>query len=351
MEIQVSHFEDSEYNDILLRAVAVIDEARASAARSLCTASSMTYWNIGKLLYDKKLEEGYGKRVVERLSVDLKQRYPSMGLSPRQLWNMKKFYVRYCDSDEKLLRAVAVLPWGHNLVMMSKKLDDDQILYYSSEIVAKGWNKDLLLNAIKLEMHLKQTPETVDNNFLQVLPATQAMYANEVFRSNYNLGFLGVNQPLAELELERRLVEKIKLFLLELGNGFTFMGNQYTLNYEGRESRVDLLFFHRGLKCLVAIDLKIGKFKPEYVGKMNYYLSLLDRIEKRDDENRSIGIVLCAEKDHVDVELALEGMSKPIGVADYQLILPKNELQKVVQEEINLFINDNSSSERIVDSQ
>ena len=126
-------------------------------------------------------------------------------------------------------------------------------------------------------------------------------------------------------------------FLLELGKGFTYIGNQYVLEYNGKRSKVDMLFFHRELHCLVAIDLKIGEFKPEYAGKMNYYLSLLDRLERREDENRSIGIILCAEKDRVEVELALEDMGKPIGVADYQLIVPQEELKKVVADEMEAF--------------
>ena len=174
-------------------------------------------------------------------------------------------------------------------------------------------------------------------HFADTLPAIQAQYANEVFRSTYNLGFLGITQPMLETQLEQRLVEKIKLFLLELGKGFTHIGNQYPLESNGRGYRVDMLFFHRGLRCLVAIDLKIGEFKPEYAGKMNYYLSLLDRTERQEGENRSIGIILCAEKDDVDVQLALEDMGKPIGVADYQLMLPTDELRKVITDEIQRF--------------
>ena len=346
MSTEIIHIEESEYNSILRQAVAVIEEARANAAKSVSYIANTAYWEIGKLLYEKKLESGYGNRVVERLSVDLKQFYPKMGLSPRNLWDMKRFYVRFIVSDEKLRQAVAVLPWSHNLLLLNKKLglSDDQILFYAQQVVAKGWNRDLLLNAIKLKMHENQTPALPDNNFSTTLPAPQANYANEVFRSNYNLGFLGVTEPIAELELERRLVEKVKLFLLELGKGFTFIGNQHVLELNGKESKVDLLFFHRGLRCLVAIDLKIGAFKPEYAGKMNYYLSLLDRLERGEDENRSIGIILCAEKDHLEVELALEDMGKPIGVAEYQLILPKQELEKVVKDEIATYERDQQQS-------
>ena len=192
-------------------------------------------------------------------------------------------------------------------------------------------------------MHESRTLAATDNNFSTSLPATQAQYANEVFHSSYNLGFLGVTQPILELELESRLVEKVKLFLMELGKGFTFIGNQHVLEYNGKESRVDMLFFHRGMRCLVAIDLKIGKFIPEYAGKMNYYLSILDRIERQEGENPSIGIILCAEKDHVEVELALEGITKPIGVADYQLIIPKEELQKTIAAEIKSFEEEKAS--------
>lgn len=337
---------EQDYNEILRQAVAVLENARATAAKSVCMAVNVAHWNIGKLLHERKIEGGYGSRVVERLSVDLKQRFPKMGVSPRNLWDMKRFYVRFSDSDENLRQRVAVLPWGHILRLITKfPTEDDAILYYAIETVSKGWNRDLMMNAVKLKMHESHQPTLIDNNFEASLPATQAMYANEVFRSGYNLGFLGVTEPILELELEQRLVEKIKLFLLELGKGFTFIGNQHTLEYNGKESRVDMLFFHRGLRSLVAIDLKIGKFIPEYAGKMNYYLSLLDRIERQEGENPSIGIILCAEKDHLDVELALEGMTKPIGVADYQLIIPKEELQKAIAAEIQSFEDEHAKDE------
>ncbi|MBO7068761.1 MAG: DUF1016 family protein [Bacteroidaceae bacterium] len=328
---------ENDYNELLLQTVAVIESARTSIARHIASTASNTYWEIGKLLHEKKIENKYGSSVVKRLSVDLKERYPKMGVSPRQLWNMKSFYTRYKDCDEKLLRSVALLTWSQNLLILSKNLSDADTMYYAHETVEKGWNRDLLLNAIKLGMHETHPVETSDNNFDSTLPAVQSQYANEVFHSTYNLGFLGVTKPILELELENRLVEKIKLFLLELGKGFTFIGNQHTIEYNGKESRVDMLFFHRGLRSLVAIDLKIGKFIPEYAGKMNYYLSLLDRTERQEGENPSIGIILCAEKDRLDVELALEGMTKPIGVADYQLIIPKEELQKTIAAEIQSF--------------
>ena len=326
-----------DYAEMLRHAVAVIEHARTEIARHVNGYVSTAYWEIGQMLHERKIESGYGDNIVKRLSADLKERYPKMGVSPRQLWNMKKFYERYAEHGEKLLRSVALLPWSHNLLLLNKGLEDNATLYYAQETVAKGWNRDLLLNAIKLNMYETQALARVDNNFDRILPAEQAKYANEVFSSSYNLGFLGVTSPILELELEDRLVKAITRFLMELGNGFTFIGNQHVLEYNGKESKVDMLFFHRGLRCLVAVDLKIGAFKPEYAGKMNYYLSLLDRLERGADENRSIGIILCAEKDRVEVELALEDMGKPIGVADYQLIVPKEKLQKVLADEIKAF--------------
>jgi hypothetical protein len=173
------------------------------------------------------------------------------------------------------------------------------------------------------------------NYFEQTLPGVHAEYANEVFRSSYNLGFLGITEPVKELELENRLIAKIRAFILELGNGFSFIGNQYRLEYNGKEYFVDMLFFHRGLQSLVAVELKIGSFKAEYIGKMNLYLSLLDRLEKGEKESPSIGIILCADKDHLDVEIALQDINKPIGVAEYQLLLPKDDLKALIVHEIN----------------
>ena len=261
-----------------------------------------------------------------------------MGMSVSNLWNMKRLYVRFHNSDPKLQQSVVVLPWGHINHLITKLGDDDNaILYYAERTVQKGWSRALLVNAVKLEMHKHQPENNASNNFAVALPETHAAYANEVFKDSYCMGFLGVTEPLLELELERRLVEKIKQFLLELGHGFTYIGNQHVLSYNGKDYKVDMLFFHRGLRSLVAVDLKISEFMPEYVGKMNFYLSLLDRLERGKDENPSIGIILCAEKDNVEVELALDGFTKPIGVAEYKLIVPQKELKQLITDEIKTF--------------
>lgn len=324
----------SEYGEILQRAVAEIRTARNLVAKQLTSTTNSVYWNLGKLLSEKQLEEGYGSGVVKQLSVDLKKEFPDMGLSPRNLWNMKRYYERYYQADTKLLQAVAVLPWGHNLLLLDKIQTLDAVDFYANEIATKGWSRDLLLNAIKMDSYAQAQKQIATHNFSETLPATTADYANEVFKSTYDFGFLGITEPVKELELENRLIAKIKNFILELGKGFTFIGNQHRLEYNGKEYFVDMLFFHRGLRSLVAIELKIGAFKAEYVGKMNLYLSLLDKLEKGENENQSIGIILCADKDHLDVQIALQDMAKPIGVAEYQFLLPKDELQTLLVNEI-----------------
>lgn len=338
MEQIITQPQESTYHELLQQAVVVIENARGKAARAIVSTSNEMHWNIGRLLYERKLDSEHGDGVVKRLASDLKTAFPNMGLSRRNLFNMKKFYSILVHADTKVQQAVALLPWGHITYLISKFDNDlDAILYYASNCTKKGWSRALMVNAIKMEMHKLLPENNIANNFASALPALQAAYANEVFKDSYCMGFLGVTEPLLELDLEHRLVEKIKQFLLELGQGFTFIGNQHVLSFNGKDYKVDMLFFHRGLRSLVAIDLKISGFQPEYVGKMNLYLSLLDRIEKGADENPSIGIILCAEKDNVEVELALDGFTKPIGVAEYKLLLPQKELKQLIKDEIKLF--------------
>lgn len=293
-----------------------------------------SHWEIGKLLEERKLDSKHGDQIVKRLSVDLKDRYPNMGLSPRNLWDMKRFYLRYYQEDTKLRQAVAVLPWGHNLLLLNSDLLSEHILFYANEVISKSWSRNMLNLALKSEYHLSIQASEKSNNFAITMSEENAEYANEIFRSHYHLGFIDAIEPLKELDLERHLVNKITSFIMELGNGFSFIGNQHTLSYNNKEYHVDLLFFHRKLRSMIAIELKIGEFKPEYIGKMNFYLSLLDKLEKAPDENPSIGIILCAGKDHLEVELALQDVNKPIGVSEFQYLLPQNKLEAMLTNEI-----------------
>ena len=217
---------------------------------------------------------------------------------------------------------------------MNKTQSNSEAQFYATVSIEQGLSRESLLNYIKTDaFHVHQVvPQS--HNFELALASNLAIQANEIFKSSYNLGFLGVIQPIKERELENRLVSKIKQFILELGKGFSFIGNQYRLAYNEKEYFVDMLFFHRDLKSLVAIELKIGEFKPEYVGKMSFYLTLLDKQERREGENQPIGIILCADKNHLDVEIALQDLNKPIGVAEYELLLPRKELKALITKEL-----------------
>ena len=311
-----------------------IKNTKYNVIRKVNTASMELHWKIGEYLSTRKLIEGYGKGVVERLSVDLKNEFPDMGLSPRNLWDMKKFYERYKDANVKLRQAVAELPWGHNLLIMSKTKSTDEALHYAEKTTTLSLSRDMLLNYIKADDYAVSKVLPKSHNFEVALPENIAAQADEMIKSKYNLGFLGVAEKIHELNFEKKLVEKIKHFILELGKGFSYIGNQYHIEYNNKEYVIDMLFFNRHLRSLVAVELKMGEFMPEYVGKMNMYLNLLDMQVKTDDENPSIGIILCASKDNVDVEIALQGINKPIGVAEYQLQLPQQELKEMIRQEL-----------------
>ena len=323
-----------DYNDILQQAVAEIRSGRAKTARQLNVALIGVYWNLGRMLVERKLDSKHGSGVVKRLASDLTHQFPDMGFSVRNMWYMKRFYLRFSAEDPKLQQAVALLPWGHIILLLEKGLDSRRTAFYAAETVSKGWSREMLLHAVKSDYYGSVVNTPKSNNFAETLPAPVAEYANEIFRSRYNLGFLGISEPMKELDMERRLVERVTRSILELGKGFTFIGNQYVISFNGKEYKVDMLFFHRGLHRMIAIDLKVGEFKPGYIGKMNFYLTLLDRMDKAPDEEPSIGLILCAEKDHLDVEVALQDIGKPIGVAEYQYLLPKDQIQQIVSAEM-----------------
>jgi len=337
----------NKYNEMLREIIAEVKMTRIVIANRLSASVTQLYWNIGKRLASEKLKKGYGGKVVEQLSVDLKSEFPDTdGFSPRSLWDMKRFYEFYTETDQKLPQSaavsennilpqvVAVLPWGHNRLILSKIKDKKEALYYAEAAVKMGWTRNLLLNFIKADTYHNSKELPKPHNFETTLPEHLQEQADEMLKNSYNLGFLGITHQIKERELERRLVEKIKLFLLELGEGFSFLGNQYRLMLNDKEYSVDLVFFNRKIKSLIAIDLKIGAFEPEFVGKMNHYLGLLDDQVKMPDENPSIGIILCAEKNHIEVEVALRDFHKPIGVAEYKMIFPESEIKSLINREL-----------------
>ena len=331
-----------------------IRSAHLSAARAVNRDMILLYWDIGRGILEKQKEQGWGKSVVDRLAADLRKEFPDIsGFSARNLWDMRRLVEAYSNArvlaqavqeighleKDAILRQpvaelendrteqakkflqqlVAEIPWGHNILILNKISDFDARLYYLRATAQFGWTRNVLLNQIKAGAYQRSLAEGKTHNFPSTLPEHLAEQAEEALKSSYNLEFLGISHAVKERELETRLIEQLQDFILELGYGFCFVGRQHRLTLGDKEYFVDLLFYHRFLKSLVAFELKVGAFEPEYAGKMDFYLNVLNEKERAEDDNSSIGIILCAEKDNLEVEFALKSKTNPIGVVEYQL--------------------------------
>jgi predicted nuclease of restriction endonuclease-like (RecB) superfamily len=305
------------YQQLLKELIDTIEAARIKAARQLGRSVVELYFSIGKQIVIKQEEHGWGKSVVEQLSKDIQRvTGTNESFSTRNLWYMRQFHTEYY-SDIELYNLTLQVPWGQNILLLSKTNHREERKFYLEKIVEAAWSRKVLLNQLKAGAYQAFHTSPKTHNFPKALPDHLAEQAEQMLKSEYSLEFLQINEPILERQLETKLVNHIKDFILELGYGFSFIGNQYRIKTKEKDYYVDLLFFHRKLKCLVAIDLKIGEFEPEFAGKMNFYLNLLNAQMKLPEENPSIGIILCAERDNIVVEYALSGLKNPIGVADY----------------------------------
>ncbi len=282
------------------------------------------YWDIGKNIVEKQDEFGWGKSVVKNLSDELQKEFVGIkGFSERNLWNMRNFYIEY-KNNTKLQTLSAQIGWSHNVAIFQKCKDNLEREFYIKMVIKFGWTYRVLDNHIDNKSYekflLNQT------NFDNTLVEKYKHQASLAIKDEYNFDFLELCDEYNERELEIGLINKIRQFLNEMGSDFAFLGNQYKLEVDDEEYFIDLLLYHRRLKSLIAIELKIGKFKPEYAGKMNFYLSVLNDTIKLPDENPSIGIIICKEKKRTTVDYALKESNQPIGVATYKLTksLPNN---------------------------
>ncbi len=282
------------------------------------------YWEIGKSIVEKQEAFGWGKAVVKNLSEELQKEFVGIkGFSVQNLWNMRQFYLEYRE-NKKLQPLAGEISWTKNVIIFQKCKDHFEREFYIQMTKKFGWTKNLLINQIENKSYekflLNQT--NFDNTIVEKYKH-QAVLA---VKDEYNFDFLELGDKYDEHELEIGLINKIREFLSQMGSDFAFMGNQYKLEIDSEEYFIDLLLYHRRLKSLIAIELKIGQFKPEYAGKMNFYLSALNDTVKLPDENPSIGIIICKEKKRTTVEYALKDSNQPIGVATYQLTatLPHN---------------------------
>jgi predicted nuclease of restriction endonuclease-like (RecB) superfamily len=308
---------DNNYKDFIESVKERITQAQYEALKKVNKELIQLYWDLGKLIVNKQSQYEWGKSVVEQLAKDLQIEYPGMkGYSVQNLWYMRQLYSEYKD-NEKLQPMVGEISWSKNLVIMSKCKDDASRYFYMLMTKKYGWTKSVLINKIEAKEFEKYALN--QTNFEANLPEPVQKQAKLAVKDEYVFDFLELGDEHSEHELELGLIRNIRKFLLEMGGSFCFVANQHRLEVSDQEFFIDLLLYHRHLKSLVAIELKIGDFKPEYAGKMSFYLSALNDKEKLEDENPAIGIIICRNKDRTIVEYALKDNNQPIGVGTYTL--------------------------------
>ncbi|GAA4347593.1 PDDEXK nuclease domain-containing protein [Hymenobacter saemangeumensis] len=307
----------TDYHQLLTIVKQRVREAQYRALQQVNQQQIQLYWDLGRLIAERQQQHGWGKSIVETLAQDLQKEFAGMsGFSSRNLWYMRDFYLEY-STDELLQPLVAEISWAKHLVIMTKCKSPHERLYYTEQTRRNNWTKAVLAQQIKARAY--DNTVLAQQNFAETMPAAQLPAAVLALKDEYTFGFLALTPEHSEYELEQALLGNVRRFLIEMGGDFTFIGNQYRLELEGQEYFVDLLLYHRELQCLVAVELKITEFQPEYAGKMNFYLSLLNEKVKKAHEQPSIGIIICQSKQRTVVEFALRDVSKPIGVATYTL--------------------------------
>lgn len=307
----------SNFQQFVVEVKAMIREAQYRALRAVNRELIELYWNLGKLIVERQARHGWGKSIVENLARELQVEFPGeTGYSAGNLWRMRNFYMAYQD-HEILAPLVREIAWTHNLHIFEKCKDNLQREFYLRMTKKYGWTKAVLLHHIDSQSYEKYL--TNQTNFDKTVPEKYRLQAKLAVKDEYTFGFLGLGEEHSEHELEQALMQNIRAFLIEMGGDFTFLGNQYFLEVGGRGFRVDLLLFHRRLRSLIAIDLKVREFEPEHKGKMEFYLTALNEQMKLPSENDAIGIIICRSKNKTIVEYALKSSPHPIGVAAYTL--------------------------------
>ena len=302
-----------------------IKAARIKAHLAVNRELILLYFSIGKSILIKQEEEGWGSKVIERVATDLREEFPDMrGLSPRNILYMKQFAEKYDNLITQ--QPVAQLgklsffniPWGHNVVIMDQDFLYEQSLWYANQTVENGWSRNVLIHQIKSNLYKRQVSLEKTHNFDLTLPNPQSDLVADLLKDEYNFDFLR-GEDFKEKELEGHLIDNITKFLLELGKGFAFIGKQYHLEVGGQDFYIDLLFYNVELSCFVVIELKTGEFKPEYAGKLGFYLSVIDEKLKKKHDHGTIGIILCTKNNKEVSKHSVRYMMKPIGVSEYKI--------------------------------
>ena len=351
MEKDVVIIDYNEYQQWFQHLCEEIDRQRLKAVMQLNAATLQHYWWLGNDIISKQKEQGWGAKVIDQLSDDLQKRYGNdSGYSIRNLKYMRQFADEYPDfpfvqvplaqlQERPYLQArlakftvsadgefvqvpLAQITWYHHISMLSKVKDLALRAFYMTEASIQGWSRDIMMMQIEDGYHKKAV--ALPNNFDTTLPPIKSDLAKAAFKDPYNFGFVDMTKVMKEKDLEDQLASKVTDFLLELGKGFSYLGRQYPLNIAGEDSKVDLMMYHTRLHCYVAIELKATDFMPEYLSKLNYYISAIDELIKMPEDNPTIGLLLCRSKNNTKVEYALRGMTQPLGVAEYQTKVIEN---------------------------
>lgn len=383
---------DADYADWIADIKSRYRSAQVKAAVKVNAEKLLFNWLLGRDLVQKKAEERWGAGVVEQVSLDLKREFPNAeGFSTSNLWYMKKWYLFYTngDAEEKLQRAVgelqssanqgalklqqpvgeiqrlvsnpdnemgmafpqpfALVPWGHHVEIVTKCKSIDEALFYVGKIIEQGLSRNALANCIKANLYGHQGK--IVNNFTDHLPTLQSKLVQDVLKENYDFGFATVAHEIYdEAELEQALTEDVTALLLEMGTGFAFLGKQKELVVGGRSRKIDLLFYHIRLRCYIVCELKAKPFEPEFAGKLNYYVNAVDELLKTDEDNPTIGLLVCSDMDKIDIQWSFKGISTPIGVATYNNIRIKDALpsQKQLAERVRLLQKELREAKRLM---
>lgn len=292
--------------------------ARHKVALAVNAELVSLYWHIGRDILQRQAAQGWGSKVIDRLGRDLREAFPEMkGFSRANLLYMRAFTEAWTDF-EIVQQTVGQLPWGHNVLLLNRIKEKEARLFYVQKAIAENWSRATLEVHIKNRLHERQGKAVT--NFAARLPASTSALVQETLKDPYLFDFLSLGEDAQEREIENALVQHITRFLLELGNGFAFVGRQYRLEVNGDEFFIDLLFYHTRLKCYVVVELKATAFKPEHAGQLNFYLAAIDAQVKAPDDHPTIGLLLCKTQNRLVAEYALSGIDKPIGIAEYELV-------------------------------
>lgn len=308
----------TDYADWLVSLKLRIAGARQRAVLAANQEQIRLYHDIGREILDRQERQGWGAKVIDRISADLRDAFPDMkGLSASNLKYMR-FFAKECPESRIGQQSADQLPWFHIVTLITKISDSGLREWYAREAIQQTWSRDILAAQIKNKLHLRQGSAVT--NFDRRLAPPQSGLAVAILKDPYHFDFLGLGDEAYERDIENALIRHITHFLLELGAGFAFVGRQFRLEVEGDEFFIDLLFYHTRLKCYVVVELKATAFKPEHAGKLNFYLTAVDAQIKAPDDKPTIGLLLCKTKNHLVAEYALSGIEKPMGVAEYQLV-------------------------------